>query len=56
VADAISKIQGFKSYCDSHEPYDVIISAIRDHGDRERANFLLAVFDMVGRWKKFLDN
>jgi hypothetical protein len=38
-ADVSFQIQAFKDYCGSHEPYDVIISAIRDDGDQERANF-----------------
>jgi hypothetical protein len=39
VADMPSIIQGFKDYCNSHTPYNFIISAIRDEGDSERANF-----------------
>ncbi|MDR1248206.1 MAG: hypothetical protein LBK63_02775 [Treponema sp.] len=45
ATDAIPEIQGFKSYCDSHEPYDIVISPIRDTGDPERANF----FSIMGK-------
>ncbi|MDR2446920.1 MAG: hypothetical protein LBD58_06465 [Treponema sp.] len=39
AADTPPIIRGFKRYCDSHEPYDFIISAIRDDGDPQRDNF-----------------
>jgi hypothetical protein len=46
TADDGDTIQGFKEYCDSHGPCDIIISAIRDAGDRERANFF-SIMDKI---------
>jgi hypothetical protein len=40
AADASGVIQGFKTYCKTYNQYDFVISAIRDDGDQERANFL----------------
>jgi hypothetical protein len=39
AADTRPIIRDFKNYCASHEPYDFIISAIRDEGDPECTYF-----------------
>jgi hypothetical protein len=43
AADTDCIIKDFKKYCDAHKPYNAVISAIRDKGDEQRANFLLTI-------------